>query len=111
MDGLVLGAALAGIAMFPGGLKRLYASAGIALVLGTLGGAFMLWHDPMVLFSESSMGMQTVGYTLLSVFFASLMVRVLVAPKSFLGRVFESPVLAFFGKYSYCLYLVHEPVN
>lgn len=50
----------------------------------------------------------TVGFSLLAIFFASVLVWAIVTPvSSHAGRVFANPVLRFFGKYSYGLYVLH----
>lgn len=55
--------------------------------------------------------LMTVGYTILAIFFASLLAMNLTLPEtSLLRRTFRSPALLFFGKYSYALYLFHMPV-
>jgi peptidoglycan/LPS O-acetylase OafA/YrhL len=51
---------------------------------------------------------QTIGYTLLAVFFGAVLVRAIVAqPTGLWGRVCNAQVLRFFGKYSYGLYVFH----
>jgi peptidoglycan/LPS O-acetylase OafA/YrhL len=51
---------------------------------------------------------QAPGYSLLASFFGALLVLAVNAPQaSIAGRVWNHPVLRFFGKYSYGLYVVH----
>jgi len=61
-------------------------------------------------FSESHPLMQTAGFTLLAITFGSLIVEA-VTPASRIAGVFSSPVLRFFGKYSYAMYLLHETLT
>jgi peptidoglycan/LPS O-acetylase OafA/YrhL len=61
------------------------------------------WTEPI---------MQTAGYTVLAVFFGSLVALAAASPEgSALSRVFSAPFLRTFGKYSYALYLFHVPVR
>ena len=55
--------------------------------------------------------MQTIGFSVLCVFWGSLLVVVITSPAgSWLGRAFEAGVLRSLGKYSYACYLLHMPV-
>jgi peptidoglycan/LPS O-acetylase OafA/YrhL len=54
--------------------------------------------------------MQTAGYSLLCLFWGSLLVLLATArPGARLGRIFESRALRHLGRYGYGLYLVHLP--
>jgi peptidoglycan/LPS O-acetylase OafA/YrhL len=58
--------------------------------------------------TQFSQNVQTIGFSAFVALFASLMAAVLVAPhRSLLARVFQHPVLMFFGRYAYGLYIVH----
>jgi len=51
------------------------------------------------------------AYTLAALFTAALIAALLTGPeKSPIRGVFRSPILAFFGKYSYSMYLLHLPI-
>ncbi|MBI5840699.1 MAG: acyltransferase [Chloroflexi bacterium] len=51
-------------------------------------------------------------YTLAAVFSAALIATLMTHPeKSTIRRVFQNSVLAFFGKYSYSMYLLHLPIS
>ncbi|MFL5448353.1 MAG: acyltransferase family protein [Gemmatimonadales bacterium] len=52
--------------------------------------------------------METAGYTLLAVLFGGVLTLALMRPR--LGGRLTSPVLRFFGRHSYALYLVHPLV-
>lgn len=53
----------------------------------------------------------SVGLTLLPLFFSALLIYVVCSSDvSFFTRAFSSPILSFFGKYSYGLYIYHFPV-
>jgi peptidoglycan/LPS O-acetylase OafA/YrhL len=50
----------------------------------------------------------TVGHTLIAIFFGAILMLVLTsAPTGTLGNAAANPVLRFFGKYSYALYIFH----
>jgi peptidoglycan/LPS O-acetylase OafA/YrhL len=54
----------------------------------------------------------TMGYSLIGIFFAQLVVSVLYTRKgSFRERIFASKFFIFFGKYSYAIYLFHLPIR
>lgn len=54
----------------------------------------------------------TLGLTLLSAIFLSLMVLVLASrPGTLLHAAFSNPVIRTFGKYAYALYLFHQPIR
>jgi peptidoglycan/LPS O-acetylase OafA/YrhL len=105
VDALILGALLAVMAR-DGTLKD---SSVWIYRLGGLTGAilfavFIHWRclparDPM---------MHSVGYSLLSITSAALLVFAITRPvESRMGTIFASPMLRFFGKYSYGLYVIH----
>jgi peptidoglycan/LPS O-acetylase OafA/YrhL len=51
---------------------------------------------------------RSVGFTMLGIFYASLVTILLTdAPTAPLRRVIDNPVLRFFGKYSYGIYVIH----
>ena len=62
--------------------------------------------------SWGAAGMQLVGYSTLALVGGALIVSVApAAPGTVRNRLFASPVLRFFGKYSYALYIFHMPVD
>lgn len=63
-------------------------------------------------FGRDGIFMQTAGYTCLGIVFSALVGYVALADKQDRCRIlFETPVLRFFGKYSYALYLFHPFVQ
>src|SRR5262249_25896126 len=106
MDSVAVGALVALAARGPGGLAPLRGPAvapartcGAALVGLFVARGGLLIEDPWML---------TGGYTLLAVFFASVLVVTVTAPPSgLLGRLGRQRLLRFFGKYSYGLYVWH----
>jgi peptidoglycan/LPS O-acetylase OafA/YrhL len=81
-----------------------------SLVIGTVlvtGCSFFcmnhqLWTRNLVL--------HTVGFTLIGMFFASLMMLVLTRPQGVVSRAFSYGPLMSLGTISYCVYLIHGPV-
>ena len=53
--------------------------------------------------------MQTIGYSALAVFYAALLVRAMPVAGQRSWRAFESRPLIVLGRYSYAIYLVHDP--
>ncbi|MBL8885028.1 MAG: acyltransferase [Phycisphaerales bacterium] len=130
LDALAVGAFIALVVRNEGGLDRLAAVAKIVIpVLGLLivGDATFryLTHSGREgeegLFSANLPEVQTVGLTVLALFFGAVLVRAVAASKheieepgakrSKLVRLFESPLLRSFGKYSYAMYLLHLPLR
>lgn len=105
LDGLCLGAFLAIMVRRPRGLRDLAGPAWlVAGVSGLLITAIVLIrHRPDPLDPV----MQTVGYSLLAVFFGSVLILGLTSP---LQHVFNSGFFRWFGKYSYGLYVWHPIV-
>jgi peptidoglycan/LPS O-acetylase OafA/YrhL len=108
-DGLALGGLLALAYRTPGWRARLAWPARISAIacLLVLAGFAVTWDGLGV---EPPL-MQVVGYSLLALFFGALLVLAVNAPASGIaGRAWSHPVLRFFGKYSYGLYVVHPNV-
>jgi peptidoglycan/LPS O-acetylase OafA/YrhL len=107
MDSLAVGGLLALSAHGPAGMTALAKPAkwvgSIALLL--LGGIYVYQHG---YFGYNAPLVQTIGHTLLGLFFGSLLVLTVLASRpSVLGRAFNGTTLRFFGKYSYGIYVIH----
>jgi peptidoglycan/LPS O-acetylase OafA/YrhL len=109
MDSLAVGAFLAITARDSAGLSQLARLAQpIAAGAGAVLLSVFLWRGGLAPWDPI---MKTVGHTLLAVFFGALLVLALVcSPKTLTGRIFSSPQLSFFGRYSYGLYVIHVPI-
>jgi peptidoglycan/LPS O-acetylase OafA/YrhL len=108
MDALAVGSLTAIALRDPARRERARKSAPWLLTLGvTCLAAIWIWIGT---FSEYHPLMQTAGFTILAITFGSLIVEA-VRPASRIAGVFSSPVLRFFGKYSYAMYLFHETVT
>jgi peptidoglycan/LPS O-acetylase OafA/YrhL len=111
MDSLAMGALVALAARGPGGVAALLPRAR----LGAAVSALLL--VPLFAAQGPKWGVvrgpgQAVGYTLLAVFFASVLVLAVSRPnRGALNRAFSHPFLTTFGRYSYALYLFHLPLG
>jgi peptidoglycan/LPS O-acetylase OafA/YrhL len=106
MDALAIGAFIAVVARQPGGRQTMRRWAGpVAAIAGVpLAGLFL--GEAVSLVQHRVLA--TVGHTLIAIFFGAILVLVLTsAPTGTLGRAAANPVLGFFGKYSYALYIFH----
>lgn len=123
MDSLAVGALIALVALAPGGIAAL---ARPAKWVGAIAGAFLVgmyvWnrgffhpympYKPHVTHLDGGMVVQTVGYSLLGLFFGAVLIRaILASPDSLFGRIFNSLGLQFFGKYSYGIYVIHGLIH
>ncbi len=108
-DSLAMGALLAVVASQAGSLQRLrpyaWAAAGISLaalaVIAVRYGDFDYRRGLIVVF----------GFSFLATAGASLIVMSLTSPeRGLLSRTFSHPVMTFFGRYSYGLYVLHVPI-
>jgi peptidoglycan/LPS O-acetylase OafA/YrhL len=108
MDAIAAGAAVALLLRTATGaqwLRRvaprsaLVSGASLAAIGATAGG--FDYADPLL---------QTVGYSLIAVLYASLLALIVTSASPGLNRVGEAAPLRVFGKYSYGIYLLHRPV-
>jgi peptidoglycan/LPS O-acetylase OafA/YrhL len=109
MDGLATGAALAIALRDPSLLPRLQRWA-----IPVLGGSaaalvgMILWRGGLPQFDRV---VGTIGFTLVGVLFAGVLFTAVVPGSAISTKaLFERPTLRFFGKYSYALYVFHQPV-
>lgn len=106
MDGLALGSWLALAARGPEGIRKLARIAPWALGVG-----LVLFVGLEVLSGGSEPTgdyVEMIGYTILAAAFGGLLVVALSSgPTTPLGWLFRHPIMRFFGKYSYGLYVFH----
>lgn len=108
-DSLGVGAAIATLSRGERGLEPLVHRARLALIgtivavvtLGVAVGGFPADHWAML----------TAGRLGFALCFGAVLVLALASPAGVVRRVAESSVLRAFGRYSYCLYLIHAPVG
>jgi peptidoglycan/LPS O-acetylase OafA/YrhL len=111
MDGLAVGAALAVMMRDPvlyARLRRWLWPAGISMAALLL--VVVIWRGGL---NKHDVVMGTIGFTLLAGLFGVLLASAIVAQKgrsARLNRVLSSTPLGFFGKYSYGLYVFHQPI-
>lgn len=109
VDSLTVGAALALAMRDPAGLRTVTRWAGsvLAVAVTALTGV-AVWHEGLRQL-DSVTG--TVGITLLALAFGSLLALAVTGPGTArLTRFFAAAPLRFFGKYSYALYISHQPI-
>ena len=107
MDGFAIGGLLAIALRTPGMLERIRGWAGPAGVaaVGVLLLLAVRMHGAL---APNRDGVVTIGLTATAFLFGSLLLIALTSDRSGpLARVLAHPVLRMFGKYSYCLYVVH----
>jgi peptidoglycan/LPS O-acetylase OafA/YrhL len=118
MDALATGALVA-LAMRREGGSPPAASprllAGARVVAPAAGAAVLaIWYleDPFDAGDWSEPVMQTAGFTTLALGFGAVVALAAGAPPdAALSRIFSTPVLRMFGRYSYALYLFHVPIR
>jgi peptidoglycan/LPS O-acetylase OafA/YrhL len=111
-DSLALGAMLALAARDPQDWKVALKWAS-RLTLPALCGivALMALLDLRPQFMAEQSALSSLNYSLLGIFFGGcLALAVCTKKESLVHRSLTSPFLKFFGKYSYCLYVVHQPL-
>jgi peptidoglycan/LPS O-acetylase OafA/YrhL len=117
LDALAVGAILACAARDPGGLARFEPQARLAVftllpLMIAIPVAEAVFLPPNNFGPGFSPVFNTIGLSILAVFFGALVILVATAdPGSRLHRVFASSFLRTFGKYSYGLYLIHLPLR
>jgi peptidoglycan/LPS O-acetylase OafA/YrhL len=114
MDQLAAGAWLAVILSVPGNYARVRRWAWPTVWVA--GGGFLLASLPDLLTDGRSTmlwGVQSVGFTLLAAMFGALIVLAIDPRPSHNApnRLFQHPLLVFFGKYSYGIYVLHLPIR
>jgi peptidoglycan/LPS O-acetylase OafA/YrhL len=109
MDTLAVGAFLALIIRRPNGLRSLTQwmwpiGGAAAFILGVI---FVQQRG----LGDTDFTVQTIGYSMLAVMFGAMLVTAVTSSnESKLGKLFGHPLLVFFGRYSYGLYVFHHPV-
>lgn len=110
LDSLAIGAFIAVASRSVGGVAFLRRAARPVLLVA--GGSILLLAIVEGGFYEYTVPMQVLGYSLLALFFGSLLTMInQTSPGSRLARVIGWAPLRVFGKYSYALYLCHVPVR
>jgi peptidoglycan/LPS O-acetylase OafA/YrhL len=106
MDALSLGGLIALLVRSPEYEPKSFARTGGRVALLAL--VALLAFLPLGSLRHDSAVTLLLGYTLVGLLCAGSMVAIMHAPRaSLLSRIFTSPVLRFFGRYSYAIYLSH----
>jgi peptidoglycan/LPS O-acetylase OafA/YrhL len=112
MDALGLGAAVAAVIRVPAWHARAVAwrrGLGVAAVALFVVGLVATRGYPRTSYAD-----QTFGYTILAAVFAAVVLGVVLdheRGRGSVGALFANPVLRSFGKYSYAIYMFHQPFN
>jgi peptidoglycan/LPS O-acetylase OafA/YrhL len=112
MDALALGGAVAAALRIPA-----YREAIVRRRLGIAVAASALFVFGLLAtrgYPRTGIRDQTFGYTILALTFAALVLMAVLdhqRGRGWVGTTFQSPTLRSFGKYSYAIYLFHQPLN
>jgi peptidoglycan/LPS O-acetylase OafA/YrhL len=111
-DGLCVGALIAVVFAESERWKRLFSRFAWPVLIGSLAGMVgIVLANGNVFALATNPGIDMWGYTLLALGAGALVVLVTTGPAQGILRVFfRNPVLTFFGKYSYAMYIIHVPV-
>jgi len=112
MDALALGAAVAALLRIPEYHARAVRwRGGITLAVGAL---FVFGLVATRGYPRTTVSGQTFGYTILALTFAALVLLAVLdheRGRGWVGAAFQNAVLRSSGKYSYAIYLFHQPLN
>jgi peptidoglycan/LPS O-acetylase OafA/YrhL len=112
IDALGLGALAAALLRIPEYRERVVRwRGGITLAASTL---FVFGLFATHGYARTTFDGQTFGYTILALTFAVLVLLAVLdheRGRGWIGAVFNNAVLRSFGKYSYAIYLFHQPLN
>ena len=111
-DSLAIGAMIALAARDPQDWKKIVKWASRLILPALCGIATLLTvEDLRPRFMSEQFILSSFQYSLLAIFFGGcLAVAVCTRGESLANRSLSSPFLKFFGKYSYCLYICHQPL-
>lgn len=107
-DSLFIGVTCAMLVRKPTLYSYLQKHPSSAIGIGIVTGGSFLLMDPHLWYRNPLL--HTAGFTIIGLFFASLMMLVLVRPASVISRAFSYGPLMRLGTISYCVYLIHGPV-
>jgi peptidoglycan/LPS O-acetylase OafA/YrhL len=109
MDALAAGGFLAVVARMAGGLEPWRGAATrILIASGTALSVLFFWKRGL---PELDAFVATAGYSLIAILFAALLtLAVTASPRSIVHRALTSRPLTYLGRYSYGLYVFHQPI-
>jgi peptidoglycan/LPS O-acetylase OafA/YrhL len=108
IDGLALGGAAALVVRDERLLARVTPL--LSRTLLATGGLLLALFPVTRGFSGSTVLVETLGFSALSVFFAALVLRASIDPDARMARRLSVPWLRWLGKYSYAIYVFHLPI-
>ncbi|MGC1375912.1 MAG: acyltransferase [Anaerolineales bacterium] len=111
-DGLCIGALIAIVFAESERWKQVFSRFAWPVLIGALAGMVgIVLVNSNVFALSTNPGIDMGGYTLLALGGGALVVLVTTGPAGGILRTFfRNPVLTFFGKYSYAMYIIHVPV-
>ena len=108
LDGLVVGAA---IALMPRGTRGLQPARRIAIPVALVALAVIGFvYADSGYFAIANPILRSFGLTAIAMLYGSLLVVAVLRPPRLISAVLESKPLAFFGQYSYGMYVIHVPL-
>ena len=112
IDALALGAAVAALLRIPRARARIVRERRTIAIATAV--VFVIGGVATRGYPRASFEGQTAGYTILAIAFAVLVLLAVLDHErghGWLGAALASPLLRSFGKYSYAIYLFHQPLN
>jgi peptidoglycan/LPS O-acetylase OafA/YrhL len=108
-DALAMGSFLAIALRRPSSWKIVTAIVPYVAIVAFASLALLFWRTENT--SGGSLSWGTIGMTLTSALFAACLALIVNSPPAGIAnRIASSSPLRFFGKYSYCLYVCHQPI-
>lgn len=106
IDGLCIGSMLAALRVF----NPMFITKNFTFTIFALAGLNFLFYFLNSKYNFSFPYLAIVGYTTFAILFGLIINECITYKSSFLNRLFSLPILKFFGRISYGLYILHWPI-